>query len=99
LRRPQVAPDRTSVFHLYVLQTAERDALLAYLQEQGIAAGIHYPIPLHLQPAFRHLGYKAGDFPMSEDLGRECLSLPLFPELTEDEVRTVAQAVRTFFKR
>jgi dTDP-4-amino-4,6-dideoxygalactose transaminase len=97
LRRPQVAPDRTSVFHLYVLQTAERDALLAYLQEQGIAAGIHYPIPLHLQPAFRHLGYKAGDFPMSEDLGRECLSLPLFPELTEDEVRTVAQAVRAFF--
>lgn len=97
LQRPQAAADRTSVFHLYVIQTAQRDELLAYLTERGIFAGIHYPIPLHLQPAFRYLGYKEGDFPVAEALGRECLSLPLFPELLEEEVIAVAEAVKAFY--
>ena len=97
IQLPQVMPDRASVFHLYVIQTAERDKLLDYLHGQGIYAGIHYPIPLHLQPAFQHLGYQKGDFPVSEKLGSECLSLPLFPEMTDDEVRTVCDAVHRFF--
>lgn len=98
LTLPQTAHDRTHVYHLYVIQTACRDALLNYLHDQGIFAGIHYPIPLHLQPAFQSLGYKPGSFPVSEQLGNECLSLPLFPEMTQEEVETIAQAVRGFFK-
>lgn len=97
LRLPHRKEDRTHVYHLYVVQTARRDELLQYLTDRGVFAGIHYPIPLHLQPAFRQLEYKKGDFPVSETLGNECLSLPLFPELTDDEVRTVADAVRAFF--
>lgn len=85
------------VYHLYVVQTDRRDALLACLNEQGIQAGIHYPIPLHLQPAFRYLGYREGDFPIAERLAVQCLSLPMFPELTEAEVRAVASAVWRFF--
>ncbi len=96
---PKVAGNRTHVYHLYVIQTARRDELLEFLHKEGIFAGIHYPVPLHLQPAFQHLGHKTGDFPAAEKLGRECLSLPIFPELLEDEVRIVAEAVRRFFKR
>lgn len=99
LTLPTIGPDRSHVFHLYVLQTARRDELLAFLQEQGIFAGIHYPIPLHLQPAFRYLEYEQGAFPVAEKLGNQCISLPLFPELTEGEVREVADAVHRFFKQ
>jgi dTDP-4-amino-4,6-dideoxygalactose transaminase len=97
LTLPKVGENRESVYHLYVVQTSRRDELLAHLQAEGIGAGIHYPIPLHLQPGLRYLGYQAGDFPVAEQLASQCLSLPLFPELTEDEVQTVASAVRRFF--
>lgn len=99
LTLPQIGPERTHVYHLYVIQTNRRDELLTYLQSQNIQAGIHYPIPLHLQPALKYLGYREGDFPVSEKLGRECLSLPMFPELTEAEVRTVSDAIHRFFQR
>ena len=94
LTLPKTAMDRTHVYHLYVIQTARRDELLDYLQTQGIQVGIHYPIPLHLQPAMHYLGYREGDFPVSEKLGRECLSLPMFPELTSEQTDTVCAAVR-----
>lgn len=97
LTLPKTAADRSHVFHLYVVQYERRDDLLKALQEKGIFGGIHYPVPLHLQPAFAYLGHRSGEFPVAETLGRNCLSLPMFPELTEDEVHTIAKVVRGFF--
>ena len=93
VERPRVSPDRTHVYHLYVVRHKRRDELATALRAQGIGTGTHYPIPLHLQKAYADLGLKEGAFPHAEAAARECLSLPLFPELTEDEVRTVAAAV------
>jgi len=90
-------PTSRSNYHLFVIRTASRDKLKNYLGDQGIGIGIHYPVPVHTTPAFRSLGYVAGDFPMAEKLSREVLSLPMFPELTREEVRRVIQAVRTFY--
>ena len=86
------------VYHLYVVRTPRRDALRARLAAQGIGSDVHYATPLHLQPAFRELGYRAGDFPVAERLAREVLSLPLHPLLSDPEAREVARAVRGFFE-
>ncbi len=86
-----------SVYHLYVIEVDERDGLRQYLQEQGIATGIHYPIPLHLQQAYQSLGYKEGDFPMAEQAASRILSLPMFPELSEEQIRYVAEKIKDFF--
>jgi dTDP-4-amino-4,6-dideoxygalactose transaminase len=79
---PVVAPERQSAWHLFVVRHTQRDLLRQQLANHGIQTGLHYPIPLHLQPAYRHLGHQVGDFPVAERIGLECLSLPLFPELT-----------------
>jgi dTDP-4-amino-4,6-dideoxygalactose transaminase len=97
LKLPQLGANRSHVYHLYVVQTAQRDALLQFLNAQGIQAAIHYPIPLHLQPAFAHLGYQAGAFPHAETLSQQCLSLPICPELTMAEAEDVVKAVKAFF--
>lgn len=94
---PRVRADGESVFHLYVIQTDARDALLSYLKERGVNAGIHYPLPLHLQPAFDYLGYEKGDFPITEKLASTILSLPLYAELTEEDITHVADTVKSFF--
>ncbi len=86
-------PDRTAVYHLFVIRTAKRDALQAHLTEHGIATAIHYPIPLHLQKPLQHLGYKEGDFPSTEKLAKEMLSLPMYAELTEGQIREVCNDV------
>ncbi len=86
------------VFHLYIIQADKRDALAEYLHGQGIITGIHYKIPIHLQKSYSGLGKRAGSFPVSENLGNKILSLPMFPELTEDEVKKLANAVNTFNK-
>jgi dTDP-4-amino-4,6-dideoxygalactose transaminase len=83
-----------SVYHLYVIRVANRDEVLAHLRSRGIGAGVHYPIPLHLQPAFAHLGYGPGDLPVSEAAAAEVLSLPMYPELTEAQIEEVAGALR-----
>lgn len=91
--------DYESVFHLYVIHLPtqeQRDALLAFLGEKGIAAGVHYPTPIHLQPAYTSLGIKEGSFPVAERLARTTLSLPMFPELREDEIQYVCETVREF---
>ncbi len=98
LKLPQLGANRTHVFHLYVVQTAQRDALLQFLNGQGIQAAIHYPIPLHLQPAFAYLGYQAGAFPHAETLSQQCLSLPICPELTMSEAEEVVRTVKAFFE-
>ncbi len=84
------------VFHVYAVRSRERDALRSALAAAGIATGIHYPTPVHLQPGYASLGYKAGAFPESERMGRETLSLPIFPEMTDEQVHAVAAAVRRF---
>ena len=98
LRLPSRPAGRSSAWHLYVVRSHERDALLAWLRERRIGAGIHYPLPLHLQPAWRQLGYARGDFPVAEAWADECLSLPLYPELGEGDQDRVAAAVRDFFE-
>jgi dTDP-3-amino-3,4,6-trideoxy-alpha-D-glucose transaminase len=90
-------PEGTNhVYHLYVVRHPHRDKLRAFLNERGIGSLIHYPVPVHLQPAFRDLGHEAGDFPMAEAAAHEVLSLPLYPELRDQEVMTVANAVIAF---
>jgi dTDP-4-amino-4,6-dideoxygalactose transaminase len=93
---PNEAPYAQSVWHLYVIRTKNRDALKAHLGSQGIMTGIHYPIPIHLQPAYSDLGYKKGDFPVTEAYADEILSLPIYAELTPDTVQYVADTIREF---
>lgn len=85
------------VWHHYTIETRKRDELLSYLRERGVMAGVHYPIPLHLQPAYEYLGHKEGDFPVSEKVGMEILSLPN-ATLSDDELKFVIQAVKEFFE-
>ena len=82
------------VYHLMVIRTPYREQVRDDLHRQGIATGIHFPIPLHLQPAYRHLDYREGSFPQSERASQEVLSLPLYPELSHDDVLQVSSAVR-----
>jgi dTDP-4-amino-4,6-dideoxygalactose transaminase len=76
-----------------------RDKLQRFLNENGIGTGLHYPIPLHLQPCFKELGYKRGDFPVAEQLAESGLSLPIYPELTDEQIEYVAEKIREFFRR
>ncbi|HXF61518.1 MAG TPA: DegT/DnrJ/EryC1/StrS family aminotransferase, partial [Caldilineaceae bacterium] len=98
LTLPYVAAQAEPVWHLYVVRTAARDRLAAHLNDQGIGVGIHYPTPLHLQPAYRDLGYRAGSLPVTEAVAATCLSLPLYPELTEAQQDRVAAAVIAFLE-
>jgi dTDP-4-amino-4,6-dideoxygalactose transaminase len=85
-----------AVYHLYVVRTDDREGLMAFLKGQGIGTGIHYPIPLHLQKAYQHLGYREGDFPICETVAREIVSLPMFPQLRPEQQQRVVQAVAEF---
>jgi dTDP-4-amino-4,6-dideoxygalactose transaminase len=87
-----------AVHHLYVVRTDDREGLMAFLNYQGIGTGIHYPIPLHLQKAYQHLGYQEGDFPICERAAREIVSLPMFPQLRPDQQQRVVQAVAEFLE-
>ena len=82
------------VYHLYVIRTRRRDDLKSYLAERGIECGIHYPVPIHLQEAYRHFGIRNGTFPVAEKCAEEFLSLPMFPELTEEQIGYVAAELR-----
>jgi dTDP-4-amino-4,6-dideoxygalactose transaminase len=94
---PALMDGAESVYHLYVIQTDRRDELQAYLKDHGIDTGLHYPIPLHLQEAYSGLGYKAGDFPVAERAAGRILSLPIYPELQEGQIRYVSEKIREFF--
>jgi len=94
--RPPVMPYARHVYHTYTFRTDRRDALQVALQEQGIATGVHYPIPVHLQEGYAGLGYSAGDFPEAERAAREVLSLPIYPELSTEQQDMVVAAVREF---
>jgi len=93
VRVPLVAPWADPVWHLYVVRVANRDEVRSALDEAGIASGLHYPVPLHLQPALQSLGHRGGDFPVAEEWARTLLSLPMFPELESAEITRVAEVV------
>jgi dTDP-4-amino-4,6-dideoxygalactose transaminase len=92
---PKEMPYARHVYTYYVIRTKRRDQVQAALKEKGIDSIIHYPIPLHLQPAYRGLGYKRGDFPVAEKQAEEILSLPLYAELEEGQIREIAEVVRS----
>lgn len=85
------------VYHLFVVQAPQRDELRAYLSEHSVGTAVHYPVPVHLQPAYRHLGYTAGSLPVSEKLAQTILSLPLYPQIKAEHIRAVAAAVSAFY--
>ncbi len=94
IKIPSVRDGSTHVYHLYAIESEVRDALQTRLAAGGVSTGIHYPIPIHLQPAFAYLGYRKGDLPRSEQSAERLLSLPMFPELTPKQVSRVAESVR-----
>lgn len=95
---PKVGPNRKHVYHLYVVQAPEREPLMNALRAEGIGCGIHYAVPLHLQPAYADLGHGRGDFPVAEQVTGSCVSLPMFPGMTEEQVDTVSAVIRDFVK-
>ncbi|MFQ5539978.1 MAG: DegT/DnrJ/EryC1/StrS family aminotransferase [Candidatus Binatia bacterium] len=95
---PPIMEYATPVYALYTIRARDRDRLQLYLRERGIMTGVYYPIPLHLQPAYKSLGYKEGDFPVTERASQEVLSLPVYPELNEDEINQVAEGLRDFYR-
>lgn len=96
---PVEKEDCFHVYHLFVIRvlSGKRDALREYLTRNGIATGLHYPIPIHLQKAYQHLGYKKGDFPVAEEQANQLLSLPIYPEMEEEKVSYVCEKIRNFF--
>ena len=97
LRLPPIAPDSAPVWHLYVVRTADPAALQLFLRERGVGTGRHYPDPVHLTDSYAWLGCREGEFPVAEALSRECLSLPIFPGMTEAQLAAVVEGVRSFF--
>jgi dTDP-4-amino-4,6-dideoxygalactose transaminase len=91
---PYESPEVRHVYHLYVILTPCRDAVLAHLKSRGIGAGIHYPIPLHRQPAYLKQGYGGVSLPVTERVASEVVSLPMYPELSDEQIAYVGQAVK-----
>ena len=95
---PELSSDHSHVFNNYVIRVERRDELKQFLARSGIQSEIYYPLPLHLQNCFAHLGYKRGDFPNAETLGEQVLALPLYPEITLEQQETVVKAVSAFYR-
>jgi dTDP-4-amino-4,6-dideoxygalactose transaminase len=98
VRPPTVLRGR-HVYHQYVIRAQRRDELAEFLKQRKIGCGVYYPLPLHLQTCFKHLGYKPGDFPVAEAAAREVLALPIYPELTEEQQRAVVEGIAKFYGR
>jgi len=99
VRLPRRLPNERHVFHLYMFEADDRDRLLAFLHEREIEAKVHYPVPLHLQPAGRRLGYKDGDFPIAEKQAKRIITLPVHQHLTRDQVQFMVDSVTAFYRR
>jgi dTDP-4-amino-4,6-dideoxygalactose transaminase len=98
LKLPYESPYAQSIYHLYVVRHPRRDDLRKSLEVRKIGSALHYPLPLHLQKCYASLGYKQGDFPVSEQAAQECLALPIYPELTQEQIQRVASTIKDFFK-
>ena len=94
---PTELPGNRHVYHQYVVRVKERDELQKFLAERGVVTRVYYPLPLHLQHCFSYLGYKKGDFPVSEMLSDEVLALPIFPELLPEEQERVVEEIAAFY--
>ncbi len=99
LQLPREADYAQSAYHLYVVRHPRRDDLKKHLEANRIGCALHYPLPLHLQKCYASLGHKPGDFPVAEKAARECLSLPIYPELTDAQVHRVADVIKDFFRK
>ena len=99
LKLPVQADWAESVWHLYVVRHPRRDDLKKHLEANGVGCALHYPLPLHLQKCYASLGYKAGAFPVAEKAASECMSLPIFPELTDAQIQRVASVIKDFFAK
>jgi len=99
IRCPAVRNHVDPVYHLYVIRTEQRDSLRAFLRDRGIETLIHYPVPIHLQNAYKKLGYGTGGLPVTEECSRQILSLPLYPEMAESEIEEVSSQIENFFKK
>jgi len=91
-------PNVSSVYHLYLIKVNDRDDLQRHLANCGIQTLIHYPVPCHLQQAYKYLGYREGDLPVSEANAKKILSLPIFPQMTEDEVHSVINSIIGYYE-
>jgi len=94
---PQTAQEADHVFHLFVIRTRHRDALAKFLKTKGVGTHMHYPVPIHLQPACQHLGYAKGSLPITEEISQTCLSLPVYPGLTDEQRTYVVENIQDFF--
>jgi dTDP-4-amino-4,6-dideoxygalactose transaminase len=92
--RPAKAESVQHVYHIYAIRVQDRDEVMRFLAEKGIGSGVHYPVPIHLQEAYRSLGYVSGDFPIAERCAMGFISLPMFPELTPNQVNVVVEAMK-----
>ena len=99
VKTPVVDPRNQSIFNQYTIRAERRDALQEFLKKKEIGTSVYYPLPLHLQPCFEYLGYREGSFPESERAAKDVISLPIYPELTHDELEEVAGAIRAFYGR
>jgi dTDP-4-amino-4,6-dideoxygalactose transaminase len=99
LKLPREASYAESAYHVYVVRHPQRDELKKHLEANRIGCALHYPLPLHLQKCYASLGHKAGAFPVSEKAANECLSLPIYPELTDPQIQRVAEVIKDFFKK
>jgi len=97
VKTPAEMPYAKHVYHLYVIRSPYRDKLQKHLEMKGISTGLHYPVPLHLQKVFQRLGYSEGDYPVAEKVAGEILSLPMYPELSEQHIKYVCDSIREFF--
>lgn len=96
IRTPYVAEESSHIYHLYVIQHPQRDRLLSYLREQGVYAGLHYPTPVHLQPCYENLGMRSGSLPVTEALASQVISLPMYAEITTEQIDYVCECVKRF---
>lgn len=97
IQLPRVDDGNKSIFHQFVIKSSNRDSLKSFLAEKGIGSAIYYPLPLHLQPCFEYLSYKRGDFPEAERCASEVLALPIYPELSQEQLGYVSDTIRSFF--
>ncbi|MCX6760262.1 MAG: DegT/DnrJ/EryC1/StrS family aminotransferase [Candidatus Nealsonbacteria bacterium] len=94
----QIISNAKSVYYFYVIRVKNRNRIIKELKKAGISSGIHYPIPLHIQPAYKYLGYKKGDFPIAEKAANEILSIPVYPELTDFQIKFIADLIKKRLK-